>query len=97
MSKWSSTQLSDVSRGAEAYRKVQPRPSIHVNGPHTSPSALFLPLVPQVTGLRPGEFVHTIGDAHIYLNHIEALQEQLRRKPRPFPRYESTGMLTSRT
>lgn len=39
----------------------------------------------QVCGLKSGDFVHTIGDAHVYLNHIDALREQLRRKPRPFP------------
>lgn len=40
----------------------------------------------QVCGLKPGEFVHTIGDAHVYLNHVEALKEQLKRRPRPFPK-----------
>ena len=34
---------------------------------------------------QPGDFVHTIGDAHVYVNHIERLKKQLRRKPRPFP------------
>lgn len=48
--------------------------------------ALLTRLVAQVTGRKPGDFVHTIGDAHIYLNHIEALQEQLKRPPRPFPK-----------
>ena len=36
-------------------------------------------------GLKPGDFVHTLGDAHVYLNHIEALEEQLKREPKPFP------------
>lgn len=48
--------------------------------------ALLTRLVAQATGRKPGEFVHTIGDAHIYLNHVEALEEQLKRKPRPFPK-----------
>jgi thymidylate synthase len=39
-----------------------------------------------VTGLEPGEFVHTLGDAHIYLNHIEQVKLQLSRKPFPSPR-----------
>jgi thymidylate synthase len=43
-------------------------------------------MVAQVTGLRPGEFVHTLGDAHLYLNHLEQAREQLARAPRPFPR-----------
>ncbi|CAM9244375.1 unnamed protein product [Ascophyllum nodosum] len=47
--------------------------------------ALLTRLVAQACDLKAGEFVHTIGDAHVYLNHVEALREQLRRKPRPFP------------
>lgn len=39
----------------------------------------------QACGLKAGDFVHTIGDAHVYVNHVDALREQLRRKPRPFP------------
>jgi thymidylate synthase len=39
-----------------------------------------------VTGLKPGEFVLTLGDAHLYLNHLEQTREQLARAPRPFPR-----------
>lgn len=39
----------------------------------------------QACGLKAGDFVHTIGDAHVYSNHVDALREQLRRKPRPFP------------
>mmetsp|Transcript_9083 Transcript_9083/g.27863 ORF Transcript_9083/g.27863 Transcript_9083/m.27863 type:complete len:253 (-) Transcript_9083:220-978(-) len=47
--------------------------------------ALLLRLVAQVTSLDPGDFVHTLGDAHVYLNHVDALQEQLKRTPKPFP------------
>ena len=36
-------------------------------------------------GLKPGDFVHTLGDAHVYLNHIDSLKEQLKRVPKPFP------------
>lgn len=35
--------------------------------------------------LQPGEFIHSMGDSHVYLNHVEPLQEQLKRTPRPFP------------
>jgi len=47
--------------------------------------ALLTLMVAQVSGLKPGEFVHTLGDAHLYLNHLEQAQEQLRREPRPLP------------
>ncbi len=47
--------------------------------------ALLLLMVAQVTGLEPGEFVHTFGDAHIYLNHLEQVQLQMSRKPRKLP------------
>ncbi|HDZ42009.1 MAG TPA: thymidylate synthase [Bacteroidetes bacterium] len=47
--------------------------------------SLLLMMVAQVTGLQPGEFVHTFGDAHIYLNHIEQVKEQLTREPYELP------------
>jgi thymidylate synthase len=43
-------------------------------------------MVAQVTDLKPGEFVLTLGDAHIYMNHLEQVREQLSRSPRPFPK-----------
>ncbi|XP_053948128.1 thymidylate synthase [Anastrepha ludens] len=48
--------------------------------------ALLTYMIAHVTGLRPGDFVHTLGDAHVYKNHIEPLKVQLERKPRPFPK-----------
>jgi len=48
--------------------------------------ALLTLMVAQVTDLEPGEFVLTLGDAHLYLNHLEQAREQLARPPRPFPR-----------
>ncbi len=47
--------------------------------------ALLTLMVAQVTGLKPGEFIHTLGDAHLYLNHLEQVQTQLAREPRPLP------------
>jgi thymidylate synthase len=47
--------------------------------------ALLTLMVAQVTGLQPGEFIHTLGDAHIYLNHIEQVKLQLTRIPYPLP------------
>lgn len=48
--------------------------------------ALLLQMVAQVTGLKAGDFVHTTGDTHLYLNHLEQAQLQLTRTPRPLPR-----------
>ena len=47
--------------------------------------ALLTHMVAQVTGLRVGDFVHTLGDAHLYLNHLEQARLQLTREPRPLP------------
>lgn len=47
--------------------------------------ALLTLMMAQVCGLQPGEFIHTLGDAHIYLNHIEQARLQLGREPRPLP------------
>ncbi len=50
--------------------------------------ALLTMMMAQVTGLEPGEFVHTFGDAHLYLNHLEQADEQLTRSPRALPRMQ---------
>ncbi len=47
--------------------------------------ALLTMMIAQVSGLRPGEFIHTLGDAHLYLNHLEQADLQLQREPLPLP------------
>lgn len=48
--------------------------------------ALLTLMVAQVCDLQPGDFVHTLGDAHIYRNHFDQVREQLTRTPRPLPK-----------
>ncbi len=57
--------------------------------------ALLTLMLAQVTGLKPGEFVHTFGDAHLYMNHLEQADLQLSRTPRPLPRMRLNPAVTS--
>ena len=50
--------------------------------------ALLTLMMAQVTHLKPGEFIHTLGDAHLYLNHLEQAELQLQRSPHALPRME---------
>lgn len=57
--------------------------------------ALLTLMVAQVTGLEPGEFIHTLGDAHLYLNHLEQVETQLARTPYPAPMMRLNRRVTS--
>lgn len=57
--------------------------------------ALLTMMVAQVTGLKPGEFVHTVGDAHIYTNHLEQVELQLTREPKPLPKMKLNPNVTN--
>jgi len=57
--------------------------------------ALLTVMIAHVTGLKPGDFVHTLGDAHVYSNHVEALNEQCARAPRKFPKIHVKRNVTS--
>jgi thymidylate synthase len=57
--------------------------------------ALLTMMMAQVTGLKPGDFVHTFGDAHLYLNHIEQADLQLTREPKALPRMQINPAVTS--
>lgn len=57
--------------------------------------ALLTMMVAQVSGLKPGDFIHTTGDTHLYLNHLEQAKEQLKRTPRTLPRMVINPNVTS--
>ena len=56
--------------------------------------ALLTLMLAQVSGLKPGDFVHTLGDAHLYSNHLEQTREQLAREPRPLPTMQMNSAVT---
>ncbi|HRR92976.1 MAG TPA: thymidylate synthase [Bacteroidales bacterium] len=56
--------------------------------------SLLTMMVARVTGLRPGDFIHTLGDAHIYLNHVEQMKLQMTRQPYPLPQMKINPAVT---
>lgn len=76
-----------VADGRLSCQMYQRSADIFLGVPYNIASyALLLQMIAQVCDLQPGEFVHTLGDAHLYQNHLEQVAQQLARQPRPLPK-----------
>eukprot|EP01029_Cantina_marsupialis_P019994 TRINITY_DN4658_c0_g2_i1.p1 TRINITY_DN4658_c0_g2~~TRINITY_DN4658_c0_g2_i1.p1 ORF type:complete len:124 (-),score=31.43 TRINITY_DN4658_c0_g2_i1:366-737(-) len=76
-----------VSRGELSCQMYQRSADFGLGVPFNIASyALLTHMVAKVTGLKPGEFIHTIGDAHVYTDHVGPLLDQLKRQPSTFPK-----------
>lgn len=75
-----------VSKGRLSLQMYQRSCDLFLGIPFNIASySLLLSMVAQVTGLKPGEFIHVMGDTHIYKNHFSQVKEQISRKPHPLP------------
>ena len=85
-----------VARGRLSCQLYQRSADVFLGVPFNIASyALLTTMIARTSGLEPGHFVHTLGDAHLYRNHLEQARLQLTREPRPLPRLELTPGVAS--